>query len=95
MGFTEPQAQGFAEILEDTLSELRADLATKDFVRQEIGEFRAEMRQGMSELEHRLVTQMKDLELRTAERLRAQTTWFFAMQLALVSAAFALLKLLS
>jgi soluble lytic murein transglycosylase-like protein len=39
--------------------------------------------------------ELKELELRIAERLRSQMPWFFATQVALISVAAGLFKLLS
>jgi hypothetical protein len=96
-----PEAQ--AEALAGSLAEVAlGQLATKDDVRQVREEIRAavaELRHEIAAAEERLLAKIEAMELRLRaefrEELRKQMLWFFAMQVALVSAAFALMKVLS
>jgi hypothetical protein len=85
-----PEAQ--AEALAGSLAEVAlGQLATKDDVRQ----VREEIRAAVAELRHEIAAAELRLRAEFREELRKQMLWFFAMQVALVSAAFALMKVLS
>ena len=91
-GFQPQQARRLAELLEDTARVAQPDLsnlATKEDVRAMKEEI------GKCATKDELRVEIKDLELRIGERLRAQMLWFVATQLAIVSAAIAVLKLIA
>ena len=82
-GFTHSQAQALAETIESGAYDSREEVATKEFVRMEIQSLRSEIK-----------SDMKDLEIRIAERLRNQMMWFFTVQAGLLSLAVAAIKFL-
>ena len=83
-GVPEAQAEAHASALAEVLAQLLAQLATK----LDLGLFRQELQLGL----HGIRTEMKELELRIAERLRSQMLWFFAIQSALLAVAVAFIK---
>jgi hypothetical protein len=76
-GVPEPQAEAHASALAEVLGQLLAQLATKLDLDLLRQEFRVEV---------------KELELRIAERLRSQMLWFFAIQGGLLAIAVAFIK---
>jgi len=80
-GVPEPQAEAHAS----ALAEMLGQLATK----QDLELLRQEVRGDL----HAMRTEMQELELRIAERLRSQMLWFFAVQFALFGTAVAVIKL--
>ena len=83
LGFSSQQAEGVAQLFEDTAKDIHGDLATKDFVRAEIAELRGELK-----------TDIANLRADMRGEFRQQLMWFFAVQVALLSAAVALIKVL-
>ena len=80
MGFAHEQAQGLADLFEDTARAAQpdlSDLVTKDFLRGEL-----------NALESRLETKFE-------KALRQQMLWFFAMLVAVFGAAFTLARFIS
>ena len=86
LGLTPEQAQGVSEIVEGAARAAQPDLSelvTKDFLRAELEKLRAEIGK-----------EMGSLRAEIGKELRQQMLWFFAMQIALVTVAFALFKFL-
>jgi hypothetical protein len=93
LGFTHKQAQGIAEILETTAMDAQPDLgelATK----ADLAALKAELTADIQALRAELKADLSSLESRLMREMRQQMLWFFATQVALISAAFALFKLL-
>ncbi len=85
LGLTPQQAEGLSEIVEEAARAAQPDLSnlvTKDFLRAELEKLIA-----------RFDGKLSELRVEFGKELRQQMLWFFAMQLAIVSAAFALFKL--
>jgi hypothetical protein len=81
-GMPEPQAELVAGMLGEVVVE---HLATKQDL--------ALLRQDLLLLRQEVRSDLKELELRLAERLRSQMLWFFAVQTALLGIAIAVIKL--
>jgi hypothetical protein len=94
LGFSPQQAEGVAQLLEETAKDIHGDLATKDFVRAEIAELRTELKTEIADLRTGLKTDIANLRAEMRGEFRQQLMWFFSIQIALLSAAVALLKVL-
>jgi len=84
-GLPTEQARAVSEAIADAIRDAQPDLshlATLEALAREGERIRAEFQ-----------VQIKDLELRIAERLRAQMIWFFSVQAALLGIAVAIIKL--
>ncbi|MFI5401078.1 MAG: coiled-coil domain-containing protein [SAR324 cluster bacterium] len=85
-GVPERQAEVHAEALAEIAP---AQLATKDDLSNMEERFKAEIAGVKAEIK----AEIRELELRIAERLHQQMLWFFAAQVALFGALVALVKL--
>ncbi|MBI3993001.1 MAG: hypothetical protein HY342_06990 [Candidatus Lambdaproteobacteria bacterium] len=95
-GFPTEQARAVSEAIADAIRDSQPDLshlATLEALAREGERIRLELERIRSELRTEFQVQIKDLELRIAERLRAQMIWFFSMQAALLGIAVAIIKL--
>jgi hypothetical protein len=100
----EVQAEALSEVIlaqlatKDDLRQAVAELERKiDGVRSELGGEMREMRGEMRAMRGELGGEMRELELRLKahieSELRKQILWFFTMQVALIGAVIAILKL--
>jgi len=85
LGFSHEQAQGLAEIIEQSAGATRTGLATLDDLRQVAAELRAEIAEVRGEI--------KDLRADLLRELRTQMLWFFSMLVGVVGIAVAVIKL--
>ncbi|MFI5400741.1 MAG: hypothetical protein ACHQZQ_06800 [SAR324 cluster bacterium] len=83
-----------AEVQAEALAEIAlAQLATKDDLSNMEQRLRSDFNAGIAGLKAEIKTEIRELGLRIAERLRQQMLSFFAAQVALFGALFALVKL--
>jgi hypothetical protein len=91
-GVPSPQAEALSELFESTAQDAVREMKT--IVAQEGERIRTEVRAEIQAVRLDMQSQMKDLELRIAERLRFQMIWYVGTQIALIGAAAGIAKLL-
>ena len=91
LGFTHQQAQGFAELLEDTAHATQQDL--KDFIREQMGAMEQRLEGKLSAMEGRINVRFAEQEARFEHSLRMQMATILTAIIGVVGLAVAIIKL--